>query len=205
MQGRKKEIRMKVLTRRRAMPPEEAEARSEAVVRRLWESGLLEGRDLVALYAAADNEVQTRALFEELGNNGVRVAMPRVRGRGPEIDFFEVSEWDSMKPSPLKIPEPQEGPEPVRPEEFDLVLVPGVAFDRHGGRLGYGMGCYDRVLENVRPGTPLVGVGYDFQIIERVPVETHDVPLTVIVCESETALPGNPGGRSNIQVGGAEK
>jgi len=99
-----------------------------------------------------------------------------------------------MGESEMGIPEPEPEGEPVPPEEFDFVLVPGVAFDRHGGRVGYGMGCYDRVLERLREGVPMVGVGYDFQIYEEVPMEAHDVPLSAIVSESEIASSENGDG-----------
>ena len=74
------------------------------------------------------------------------------------------------------------------------MLVPGVAFDPSGGRLGYGMGCYDRVLERTKPGTPLVGIGYDFQLVDEIPMEEHDVRLSAIIVERGTLLPARKGG-----------
>ncbi len=191
----KKELRQSVLAMRRALGPGEVSERSKTVLENLYKSGLLDGRATVAIFASADCEVSTRPLFDRLIGQGRRVALPRVRGRGPRIDFFEVKDWGSLVKSGFGIPEPPAGSAEVPVAELDFILVPGVAYDARGGRLGYGMGCYDRALSEVRPGTPLVGIGYDFQLVDEVPMEEHDVPLTAVVIERGTLLaarrPGN--------------
>jgi len=174
-----------MLARRRSMPEGEVRVRSLAVLRSLWASGLLLHRRTVALYAAAGGEVLTGPLFHQLRDDGVQALLPRVRGRGPEIDFYPVEDFGRLELSRFGIPEPPAEGATVDPAEFDLVVVPGVAFDRSRGRLGYGMGCYDRVLARLRPEAPAVGIGYDWQLVERVPQGEHDVPLTAVVTESE--------------------
>jgi len=180
----KKELRKRMLALRRALTRQEVKARSDRVLSRLLAGGLLSGPKTAALYAAADGEVLTRPLHDRLRERGALVVLPRVRGAGPEIDFYPAGDWDRLELSPLGIPEPRPDGEPVDPAAFDLVITPGVAFDRSGARLGYGMGCYDRTLQRTRPETPRVGIAYDFQVVERLPVEPHDVPLTHIVTES---------------------
>lgn len=189
----KQEIRKRVLALRRSLRAEEVEARSSRVLAGLTESGVLVEKRVVAIYAAADNEVRTRPLFDRLKVQGRTVVLPRVRGRGPELDFYPVSDWSVLRSSGLGIPEPPGKGEPMPAEVFDLVIVPGVAFDAEGGRLGYGMGCYDRVLGRLRPEVPRVGIGYDFQLVDRLPVEPHDLPLTLIVVERGVVLPGSRG------------
>jgi 5-formyltetrahydrofolate cyclo-ligase len=186
---KKAELRREILAARRALSAQAVDSASAEVLARLAASGLLDGRRTVALYAAADNEVRTRPLFERLLAEGKRLLLPRVRGRGPEIDFFEVREWERLTVSKLGIPEPADSGAPVPPEEFDLVIIPGVAFDARGGRLGYGMGCYDRALSRVRAEVPLVGVCYDLQLLDEVPVEAHDAPLSAVISQTGTYLP----------------
>jgi len=178
-----------LLGQRRALSRQEVETGSAAVNKALLESGLLENVEVVALYAAADNEVLTRPLYERLRDTVGKIVLPRVIGQGPLIEFFPVLDWDALVLSRLGIPEPTAEGEPVEPETFDFVAVPGVGFDAHGGRLGYGMGCYDRVLARVRAGAPLVGIGYDFQLVERVPMDEHDVPLTAVAAPSGIVTP----------------
>ncbi len=206
MSGEEKaRLRKLMLEKRRLLDPGEVQQGSAAVMDNLKSSGLLENCGLFALYASAGGEVNTRPLFEELVERGKIVVLPRVRGRGPEIDFFQASDWDALETSSFGIPEPVPSAEPVPPGEFDFVLVPGVAFDRRGARLGFGMGCYDRVLEKIRPGTPAVGVAYDFQVVDEVPAEPHDVFLTAVVSESGIALSPPGEKRLNIEEKGEAK
>jgi 5-formyltetrahydrofolate cyclo-ligase len=186
----KSQLRRRTLAWRRALTAEEVGRRSVAVHEHLWASGLLARARVVALYAAADNEVATRPLFARLAAEGRTVVLPRVRGRGPEIDFFPVPDWDALVRSRLGVPEPAEGAA-VAPEEFDFIAVPGVAFDARGGRLGYGMGCYDRVLGRRRKGVAAVGLGYDFQFVPALPQGPHDVPLTAVALERALVFPGS--------------
>jgi 5-formyltetrahydrofolate cyclo-ligase len=89
-----------------------------------------------------------------------------------------------LKPGAYNIPEPQDSSlRPYDPETIDLLIVPGVAFDLSGNRLGYGGGYYDRFFELLKPKTPLVSLVFDMQICEKVPVEEWDRPVDVIVTE----------------------
>ncbi|MFO8057844.1 MAG: 5-formyltetrahydrofolate cyclo-ligase [bacterium] len=185
----KEQIRKKAIADRLALTPEEVRAKSSAVRRNLVKSGVLEGRNAIALYAAAKGEVDTRPLFDLLRAEGRTVALPRVRGKGPHIDFFGVKDWEKLEESRLGIPEPPAQSEPVSPALFDLVLVPAVAFDRQGKRVGFGMGCYDRFLKRIRAECLAIGLGYDFQLYAKVPAKDHDVPLTGVITESEVILP----------------
>jgi 5-formyltetrahydrofolate cyclo-ligase len=72
----------------------------------------------------------------------------------------------------------------VDPQELDLVMVPGVAFDRRGGRMGHGKGYYDKLLERVRPEAPLVALAFECQLFPEIPVAPHDVFMSKIVTES---------------------
>ena len=193
MNEAKKNLRQAILGLRRLLGPDEVSRRSNAALQNLYRSGLLPTRGTVALYAAADLEVLTEPLFQRLSRAGLKVALPRVRGKGPEIDFFAVTDWAGLVKSRFGIPEPPANGDPVALAELDFVLVPGIAFDAHGGRLGYGMGCYDRALKETRPEAPRVGIGYDFQLVEAVPKEAHDVLLTAVVIERETLLTGSGG------------
>jgi len=179
----KKELRKRLLSIRRSLSAGEVLARSEKVIDNLLGSGLLDGANTVALYASADNEVDTRGLFDRLVGEGRRALLPRVIGNGPEIEFLAATDWDSLVKSVLGIPEPSEGPAAVEPEEIELVVVPGVGFDRRGGRMGYGMGCYDRALGRLLPDARSVGIGYDFQVLDEVPMEEHDALLSAVVSE----------------------
>ena len=88
------------------------------------------------------------------------------------------------------IPEPREGLEPVPPSRIDAVVVPGAAFDLDGQRCGYGGGFYDTYLPQTRPSVPRVALAFEAQIVDDIPCEPHDLPVTAIVTETRVIRPG---------------
>ncbi len=189
IKNEKSALRKEVRPLRNAMDEEMVGKRSKNVHNKLWGSGLFDNKKTVALYSAADGEVLTFPVFERLKKKGVMVLLPKVIDKGPHMKFHVVENWDDLAVSRLGIPEPGPDWEVVGPEEFDLVVVPGLAFGLDGGRLGYGMGCYDRILSRTKKDAVMVGIGYDFQIFDSVPMDEHDVYLTAIVSESNVFLP----------------
>jgi 5-formyltetrahydrofolate cyclo-ligase len=185
----KSALRKEVRPLRNELGQKAIEDRSRNIHNQLWESGLFDSKNIVALYCAADGEVTTFPIFERLKKQGATVLLPKVIDKGPHMKFHVVDNWDKLVVSGLGIPEPEDLLEVVEPEEFDLVVVPGIAFGADGGRLGYGMGCYDRILSRTKEGAALIGIGYDFQIFDSVPMDEHDVYLTAIVSESNVFLP----------------
>ena len=94
-----------------------------------------------------------------------------------------------LVPGPARALEPPASSPSLPLDAIDLIVVPGVAFDARGGRLGRGRGHYDATLARLRPGTARVGLCFDEQVVDRVPVEPHDVPLDVVVTGSRVLRP----------------
>lgn len=134
----------------------------------------------VALYAALPDELPTRALFDALAPVGCERLLPRVSGTG--LAFVPIREWEELSPGPFGVPTPPTalGSVPLRPG--DVAVVPGVAFDRAGNRLGRGGGYYDRTFAD-GAAPMLVGVAFSFQIVARVPCDSRDRRMDVIVTE----------------------
>ena len=130
-------------------------------------------------YLAFGSEVDLSDVHDAVFAAGGRMLVPRVEA--PRIVAVELVPDEDAPLSRFGIREPT-GPE-VEPAAIDLVLVPGVAFDRSGRRLGYGAGYYDQFLTRVSPGTPLVGTCFAIQIADRVPSEPHDRHVDVVVTE----------------------
>lgn len=130
-----------------------------------------------------------RELCEALLADGSVVAFPRVTGPGV-MELVAARSWAELEPGTFGIAEPT-GEEIVDAADLDVILLPGVAFDRRGGRLGFGGGYYDRALERVRAADArgkkipfLVGVGYHWQLLdEHLPVEDHDVRVDAVVTD----------------------
>lgn len=129
-------------------------------------------------------EVATRPILERAWEEGKNVACPKVQWRPRDLVSFAVTRFDELREGRGGLLEPDpDGADPIE-EAFDLILVPGLAFDPAGGRIGYGAGFYDRFLE--RTGGLKVALAYSLQVVEVVPVEPHDVPVDRILTEEES-------------------
>jgi len=134
----------------------------------------------LALYSPIFNEVYTEKVAGTCRNVAKRLAYPRVSG--DTLEFVELGERDGLEPGAYGILEPAGGCA-LSLSDIDLVLIPGVAFDLHGRRLGYGKGYYDRALTGHPKGLLLVGFAFELQVVERLPEDPHDVRIDLLVTE----------------------
>jgi 5-formyltetrahydrofolate cyclo-ligase len=134
----------------------------------------------VMAFSSFGSEVDTGPIIERLERDGRRVALPRMEGR--IIVAVAYRSGDQVKPSSFGALEPAGG-ETVAPGEIDVVIVPGLAFDRSGHRIGYGRGFYDRFLGALRPDALTVGICFSVQLVDEVPHGRGDRPVDVVVTE----------------------
>ena len=179
-------IRERLLGERRAVEDTVRDAWSAAIVDRLEE--LPDWRDAAVVHTyvgAIEGEVATRDLVRRALANGKRVVCPRVRWRPPRLESWAIRSLDDLVESRRGLWEPDPSrAEPVGVGQLDLVIVPGLAFDRRGWRIGFGAGLYDRFLSSV--AAPRVALAFSLQLQESLPVEPHDEPVDWIVTEGET-------------------
>lgn len=153
-----------------------------AIAHRLRE--VVAGAAVVAAYAALEEEVRLDALLVAWLEEGKEVLLPRVDGPG-SIVLHRVSDLDQdLEPGLFGVREPLASCPVGDPGSVNAVLVPGVAFDRAGGRIGYGGGFYDRLLPGL-PAAVSVGVCYEAQLVDRVAREPHDVSVDAVVTEGD--------------------
>lgn len=176
----KSEMRLRARAARRAVMPEQREAASHAVTEALLSLPEMAAAHAVLVYGSMPEEVDTAELIESLWNRGVRVALPRVRGRRDlQLHWHERDRELCTGAYGLKEPCP-EAPEAL-PSEIDLVVVPGVAYDLECRRLGLGAGYYDSLLAGMNGSTLTVGVAFDEQIARVVPCGEHDERVHVLI------------------------
>lgn len=170
---------------------EDVYALSGRAQKRFMESEYYASAQSVSLYSSFQNEVLTDEIFQRAVEAGKRVAYPRViKDDRRHLAFFMVRDLNDLAAGSYDIPEPGREGTAVEPADFDLVVVPGVAFDMNGGRLGYGKGYYDRALRGLH--CPIVALAYEFQILkDDIPVEPHDVNVTAIVTEKRVLRTGS--------------
>lgn len=138
--------------------------------------------DCVMGYMAVRGELSVALVLEDVLREGKKLALPVCEGPG-QMSVRRVTSLSRLRRGAYGIWEPEDGCERLDPMEVDLLLVPGTAFDRHGGRIGQGGGYYDRFLPGMRGLR--IGVCHGFALLERVPVREHDVRMDAILTPQE--------------------
>ena len=134
----------------------------------------------LAVYLASPDEINIDPYIEYVLHAGVEVVAPRWNGETYELAKLKGLDEKNLRRGPMGIREPIDD-DVVEPKSVYAWIIPGLAFTRSGKRLGYGGGWYDRFLASAPKGAVKVGVAYSFQIVEDLPAEPHDIPLTDLV------------------------
>ncbi len=180
-------IRKQFLTRRKQLDLSTYTSLSKQVQQQLISSEYFIRARTLALYSPISNEVATEQIFAVAKELKKQVYYPRVAGN--ELEFYEVCAVTELLPGAFGVAEPVTGEKKII-ADLDLVIVPGVAFDLRGHRLGYGRGFYDRQLAEKSAGTVSIGLCFEIQLCELLSTEEHDQPLDFIVTETKF-IPGH--------------
>jgi 5-formyltetrahydrofolate cyclo-ligase len=185
----RQQLRQRLAERRRALPPPQRMAAALGLRRSLEQLPEYHTDARVAGYWACDGELPLNLVIPPLAARGQQFLLPLL-AEDRQLRFAPWSAGDAVQPNRHGIPEPVAPREWLAPFQLDLVLVPLLAFDRRGHRLGHGGGWYDRSFaflnEQVRPTEPLlVGIAYDFQELDAIAAEPWDVPLDYIATDRE--------------------
>lgn len=183
----KTELRRRLLDMRKNQPPNEAAFKSMVIQKAVAKHPAFVEAGEALLYMAANGEVSTGALLEELLLRDARILLPRCEpGKNGSMHLASIDCTSQLATGSYGIQEPcPTRCEPVEDFSPDVALIPGVGFDRAGTRLGYGGGYYDRLLANPAfAETVLIGLAYDFQIIDELPRDPWDAPVHFLITES---------------------
>ena len=186
----KQEIRALAKERRQGLSPEDRDEKSRCICSILLD--ILNGDGPVMAYVAKRPEVDTAALISGLIARGTRVVVPIIETKTVSLRLSYLDDPSVLVESTFHVPEPIGNEVPARPEEVGIAIVPLLAFDRRGNRLGYGAGYYDRFLA-AHPALKTIGVAFDCQEIPELPGDPTDVLMDMIVTESGPLC--MPGGR----------
>jgi 5-formyltetrahydrofolate cyclo-ligase len=185
IRDRKQYIRRSIRAVRRGLSEAERLAHSRRVWERVAALSCYQHARVVLGYMAFDHEVLTDGLMRQAMASGKQLVLPMVLGDRQDMALYVIEDLGcDVAPGYRGILEPQpQRTRAVAPETLELALIPGVAFDLRGGRLGFGTGFYDRLLSRLPQGIPTVGLAFDFQVIPRLPFQPHDMLLEAIVTE----------------------
>jgi len=184
---RKEATRRLVLARRSQIPPDERAARATVITESLLALPELETARAVLAYVSMRAEVPTGGLCRAVLASGRTLLLPSVADDGT-LRASPVASLDDLEPGFRGIPEPR-ARFPVVLTMADVFVVPGVAFDPAGARLGYGGGFFDGFLR-ANPRAARIGVCFEVQVVEAIPMESHDEPVDVVVTEERVIRTG---------------
>ncbi len=152
-----------------------AEIKNQLTTSLEWEAA-----KTVGITISTGREVDTKEVIEEGWRQQKRIVVPKCFPDRKELKFFEITSFDELEDSFYSLKEPITTMTPfVSKEEIDLLIVPGIVFDKRGYRIGYGGGYYDRYLSNYQNKT--VSLAFSFQILKEIPNETYDIPVEKII------------------------
>lgn len=173
----KKELRRAIREKKRAMTEDEIENRSAKLAQLLYASDAYRNAQTIYGYLPYNQEVRTVPMLEQALRDGKRVAVPKVFG--DEMKFLYLEDLTQVAKGYAGIPEPI-ADEPEARDDSALVLMPGLAFDPQGHRIGYGGGFYDKFLA-AEPNHPTLALCYDFQLLPELETEEHDIPVDTVL------------------------
>jgi 5-formyltetrahydrofolate cyclo-ligase len=176
----KKAVRRAIREARDALSDVERDRRTAAVTRHLFALPEMREAGTVMVFWSFGSEVGTAPILDRLHAEGRRSALPRVEGT--DIVPVRYVAGDDMAEAAFGMHEPT-GEHVLRPDEVDVIVTPGLAFDRRGYRIGYGGGFYDRFFARTRGDALKVGVCFAFQVLDEVPHGGHDRPVDAIVTD----------------------
>ncbi len=176
----KKALRKEIRDKKRQMTEAEICRASQKLGERFLASSQYKNAKTIYGYLPYNQEVRTVSMLEQALKDGKRVAVPKVYGE--EMRFIYISDFSLVEKGYAGIPEPI-ADDPVADDPMALVLMPGLAFDAQGHRIGYGGGFYDRFLAE-EPNHPTLALCYDFQMLPDIETESYDIPVDCVLWEN---------------------
>lgn len=176
----KKKLREEKILERLNHNPLQKTAKDQRILNKIKRLAEFKFANSILIYLPIKGEVDLSKLFKS--RNPKKFILPRINSNKLELHYVtNLSETELNK---YKIPEPMKNLPFAKAQEIDLAIIPGVVFSQNGHRIGYGKGYFDRLLK--KTNCPKIGVAYNFQIVNNIPGESHDVPMDIIITENKT-------------------
>ena len=176
----KAQIRSKILLALKTQKEEDRNRKSSIIRDKLLRNKVFKKAKIVMFYVAFGGEVNTEEMIRKAKKIGKLICVPVCRKDKETMQPAILEDHSKLKKGPYGVLEPV-SEALVKPEDLDLVIVPGLAFDRKGNRLGRGKGYYDRFLSKIPKDTPSIGLAYSLQILPAVPVTSHDISVKKVL------------------------
>ncbi len=180
----KEKLRKEIKEKRKKLSKEEQRKKGKEIKKRLFDLKEYKDAKTVLFYVSYNGEVFTHNMIKEAMINK-KVIVPISNKKDKSLILSELKNWDDLKLGSYGILEPRKDKiNEVSIDEIDLIIVPGIAFDEKGNRIGHGKGYYDRLLQ--KSNAVKIGIAYELQIVDKVPTEENDIPVDIIITEKRT-------------------
>lgn len=177
-------LRKKILRERAQLPVSTRENYSERISKLIKSTSYYKNSKTIMCFLSFNHEVDTHKFIKDAIAEGKKIVVPVSIHKTRQLIPSELQNFDELEIGYYNILTPKEEfIRPVSKEEIELIIVPGVVFDSHGYRVGYGGGYYDRFLLDVAKTVPKIAIGFSMQIAEQVPRESFDIPVDMIITE----------------------
>lgn len=182
-------LRKEILEKRNNLNLVKREKMDKEILDKFYETQYYNEAEKIFIYICYASEINTKEIINKALKDNKKIYVPRTEFKSRHMDAVKITSLDNLKESTYGILEPSTDAPHIDPNELDLIVVPGVAFDRNGGRMGYGAGFYDRYFkkikkENIKKIVKLA-LAYELQILNEVPMNEQDVPVDYIITENE--------------------
>lgn len=185
----KKILRKEILENRNNIDLVKKEEMDKKILNQFYESKYYKEAEKIFIYISYDSEINTKIIIDKALKDKKKIYVPRTEFKTRHMDAVGITSLDNLIESKYGILEPSIDMMHIDPNELDLIVVPGVAFDRSGGRMGYGAGFYDRFFKKINKENKnkiiKLALAYELQMLDKVPMNAQDVPVDFIITENE--------------------
>lgn len=187
--NKKKQIRKDILEVRRSMDIDKKDTYDTLIEKSFFESSFYKEAKNIFIYISYDSEINTKRIINRAINERKNIYVPRTEFDTKLMNAVKINDFSNLVESRYGILEPKKEEPFIDPNELDLIVVPGVAFDKNGGRIGYGAGYYDRYFKRINEKNKAritkLALIYDFQLIDEVPTDEEDVLIDAVLTEKQ--------------------
>ncbi|NVL90365.1 MAG: 5-formyltetrahydrofolate cyclo-ligase [Desulfobacterales bacterium] len=185
VKAKKSEIRQGALAKRNALKEKGHSKKSAAIMKRLFNFANFQESRIIMFYMSHNSEVETESMVRKALELEKVVALPLINIKEKQIVPFKIDNLDQdVRPGYRGIREPNpQLCKPIPAQYINLAIIPGVAFDERGGRIGYGTGFYDRFIPRLDITTRKIALTFECQIVPQIPMEPHDRHIDILITE----------------------
>lgn len=181
----KKEYREEVLALRSQLDIHTKNQWDNIILDKLINSDYYKNSSVIFAFVSFRDEVDTHKFIKQALKDGKTICVPKVPSKKQGMETHIIKGFEDLKEGYFGILEPIDGCTKASPDDIDFILMPGVAFDLEGGRVGYGAGFYDKFLAKLNKDVPKIAIAYDFQLYEKVPTDEFDIKIDGIITNKD--------------------